>query len=127
MQAKFYRCSHCGNIIEMIESKGVPVMCCGKPMEELKANTVDAAVEKHVPSVVVDGNRVIATIGEVEHPMVSEHFIQWIYLHTTYGIQRRELSPSDKPVAEFYLADGEVPIAVYEYCNLHGLWKKELN
>lgn len=126
MQAKFYRCSHCGNIIEMVHTKGVPVICCGEPMKELVANTVDAAVEKHVPFVVVEGNKVSVKVGEVEHPMIPEHYIQWIYLHTNKGIQRKELTATEKPVAEFYLGDGEQVIAVYEYCNLHGLWKKEL-
>ncbi|MBE6113906.1 MAG: desulfoferrodoxin FeS4 iron-binding domain-containing protein [Erysipelotrichaceae bacterium] len=126
MQAKFYRCNHCGNIIEMVHASGVPVICCGEPMKELVANTVDAAVEKHVPYVVVEGNMVKVQVGEVEHPMIPEHYIQWIYLHTNKGIQRKELTSAEKPYAEFCLAQGEEVIAVYEYCNLHGLWKKEL-
>lgn len=122
---KFYRCKHCGNIIGMIHNSGVPVVCCGEEMEELVANTVDAAKEKHVPAVSIVGNTVKVEVGSVPHPMEEKHYIQWIYLQTEHGGQRKCLNPGDEPAAVFALDNDEV-IAVYEYCNLHGLWKTEL-
>ena len=123
MEIKFYRCSHCGNIITYMVDKGVPVMCCGEKMEELLPGTVDAALEKHVPVIVSDGNKVTVEVGSVTHPMTEEHFIQWIVLQTSEAIHCKKLTPSSTPKATFALADGEKVDAAYEYCNLHGLWK----
>ena len=125
-ELKLYRCLTCGNIIEMVVDKGVPVMCCGKPMEVLVPNTSDGAGEKHVPVVEVKGNKVVVKVGEVEHPMVEAHYIQFIYVETNKGIMKKYLNPEEVPVAEFVLGEDEKVIAVYEYCNLHGLWKTEL-
>jgi superoxide reductase len=122
---KSYICSQCGNIVYKVKDSKVPVFCCGKPMNELTANTVEASVEKHLPVVEVEDNVVRVTVGAVEHPMVEAHYIQWIAIETTKGSQRRKLDYTDKPIAEFKLADGEELVAVYEYCNLHGLWKAE--
>jgi superoxide reductase len=122
---KFYKCKHCGNIVGMIHSSGAPLTCCGERMEELVPNTVDAAKEKHVPVVTVEGNKVVVEVGSVAHPMLEEHFIQWIYLQTKNGGQRKCLAPGQEPKATFALEDDEV-VAVYEYCNLHGLWKTEV-
>lgn len=122
---KFYRCKHCGNIVGMIHSSGASVVCCGDVMEELVANTVDTSKEKHVPVVTVVGNTVLVEVGSVTHPMEEQHYIQWIYLQTKNGGQRRCLAPGDAPKASFVLDNDEV-VAVYEYCNLHGLWKTEL-
>ena len=121
---KFYVCEHCGNIIEFVKESGVPVMCCGQKMTELVPGTSDGAYEKHVPVVTIDGDKVIVEVGSVEHPMVEVHYIQWIAIETTRGSQRVKLQNTDKPIAEFKLADGEKFVAAYEYCNLHGLWKK---
>lgn len=120
---KFFICEHCGNIVEMIKDTGVPVMCCGQKMTELVPGTSDGAVEKHVPVVTVDGNKVSVVVGEVAHPMLAEHYIEWIVVETTNGIQRKSLSPEQEPKAEFVLADSEEFVAAYAYCNLHGLWK----
>ena len=122
---KFYKCNHCGNIIVKVLDKGVDVVCCGEKMTELVPNTSDGAGEKHVPVIKVEGNKVTVTVGEVEHPMLDEHFINWVLLETTTGRQRKELKPGEKPEAVFMLADGESVVAAYEYCNLHGLWKAE--
>ena len=122
---KFYVCEHCGNIIEFVKETGVPVMCCGQKMTELVPGTSDGAHEKHVPVVKVDGDKVIVEVGAVEHPMVEAHYIQWIAIETTKGSQRVKLEYTDKPRAEFKLAEGETFVAAYEYCNLHGLWKYE--
>ena len=122
---KFYVCKHCGNLVGIINNSGIPMICCDEPMNELVANTEDAAVEKHVPAVTVDGNRISVAVGEVDHPMTEEHFIQWIYLETEKGEQRKILNPNDVPKAVFTIEDDKA-VAVYAYCNLHGLWKKDL-
>ena len=120
---KFFVCEHCGNIVEMVKDAGVPIMCCGQKMTEIIPGTSDGAVEKHVPVVTIDGKNVSVMVGEVEHPMVEEHFIEWIAIETSTGIQRKSLKSGQEPKAEFVLADGESVINVYAYCNLHGLWK----
>ena len=125
-EPKFYKCAHCGNIITKIEDKGVPVFCCGQKMDELVPNTSDGAGEKHVPVVEVNGNDVVVRVGEVDHPMIPAHFIQWIYVQTNLGGMRKDLTPEVGPTASFKLAEGETVVAVYEYCNLHGLWKTTL-
>ena len=120
---KFYRCEHCGNIITFVHSAGVPVMCCGQKMTELVPGTTDGAAEKHVPIVEVQGSTVQVKVGSVEHPMLPEHFIQFIAIETKHGSQIKYLQPGEKPQASFVLADGDQLVAAYEYCNLHGLWK----
>lgn len=123
MEQKFFICEHCGNIITMVRDKGVPVMCCGQPMKELVPGTTDGALEKHVPVYQVEGNKVTVKIGSVEHPMLPEHYIEWVCLQTKQGIQRKALQPGEKPEVCFALCDGDEVEAVYEYCNIHGLWK----
>lgn len=123
MDMKFYICEHCGNIIAKVKDAGVPVVCCGEKMKELVPNTEDAAQEKHVPVCEVKGNIVEVTVGSVEHPMVEEHYIEWIALQTDKGNQRKALKPGEAPKVDFALLDGEKVVAVYAYCNLHGLWK----
>ena len=122
---RFFICEHCGNLIGMINDAGVPMMCCGQKMTKLEAGTVEASVEKHVPSVKVDGNTVKVEIGTVAHPMTEEHSILWVYLQTNKGGQRKCLEVGKAPEVTFALAD-ETPVAVYAYCNLHGLWKTDL-
>jgi superoxide reductase len=121
-QPKFYRCSNCGQIISVLKDEGIRPHCCGQPMEKLSPNTVDAAKEKHIPVVTRDGDILTVKIGSVEHPMLEEHYIEWIYVFQDNGGQRRVLSPGSPPEAQFHLSGGE-PIEVYAYCNLHGLWK----
>ena len=120
---KFYKCPICGKIIAMVNERAVPTICCGRPMEELIPNTEDGAHEKHLPVIELEGNLVTVKVGEVEHPMVEAHFIQWIALETNLGNQRKVLKPGEKPVAQFALLPGEKVIAAYEFCNLHGLYK----
>ncbi len=122
---KFYICRTCGNLVGMINAAGVPIMCCGKPMEALVPNTVEASGEKHIPAVKVEDNAVHVMIGSVEHPMEDVHYIEWIYLQTENGGQRISLKPGQEPKVTFLL-DNEKPVAVYAYCNLHGLWMTEL-
>lgn len=120
---EFYICNHCGNIIAYVENKGVPVVCCGERMSKLEPKTADSALEKHVPVIQTEGNLVTVTVGSTEHPMVENHFIQWIVLETKQGRQRKQLQPGQKPQAVFALTEGDEAVAAYEYCNLHGLWK----
>ena len=122
---KFYICEHCGNLVGMIHDAGVPMMCCGQKMTKLEAGTVEASLEKHIPVVTVNENEVKVTVGSVLHPMTEEHNIAWVYLQTDRGGQRKSLTPGSDPTVSFALTD-EKPIAVYAYCNLHGLWKTEL-
>ncbi|MBR4904120.1 MAG: desulfoferrodoxin [Selenomonadaceae bacterium] len=114
------------SIIMLIGGNGENISCDGKPMNFLKANTVDASQEKHVPQVTVDGKKVTVKVGSIEHPMTEAHLIQWIYLQTKKGGQYVHLTAADKPVAEFILADDDTALAAYEYCNLHGLWKADI-
>ena len=123
MELKFFRCNHCGNIIVKIKDSSVPVVCCGENMQELVPGTTDAAVEKHLPVYEVNGSSVSVTVGSGLHPMLPEHSINWICLQTNKGFQLKYLNPGEEPKAVFALADGEKVEAVYEYCNLHGLWK----
>ena len=122
---KFYICEHCGNLVGMINDSGVPMKCCGQNMTKLEAGTVEASREKHIPVVSVSGNVVTVNVGSVEHPMSEEHSILWVYLETTKGGQRKSLKVGEPPVVSFALQDEE-PVAVYAYCNLHGLWKAEV-
>ena len=124
-ETRFYICEHCGNIVGMIHDAGVPLMCCGQKMTKLEAGTVEASREKHIPVVTVEGNTVKVDVGSVAHPMTEEHSITWVYLQTDRGGQRKNLLPGEEPKLTFALAD-EKPIAVYAYCNLHGLWKSDI-
>ena len=125
MSEKFYICRHCGNLVGMVHTSGVPMICCGEKMEALVPNTTEAAGEKHLPVVSVEGDTVRVAVGSVAHPMTPEHSIQWIYLETEQGGQRKALQPGDAPEAVFALT-GDKPVAVYAYCNLHGLWMTKL-
>ncbi len=120
---KFYICEHCGNLVGTIQNSGVPMMCCGQKMTELIPGTAEASLEKHVPVVTVENNTVKVDIGSVAHPMAEEHHIAWVYLETENGGQRKTLRVGDVPIVRFLLAEGDTPVAVYAYCNLHGLWK----
>ena len=123
MEQRFYICEHCGNIIEKVKDAGVPVMCCGQKMTELVPGSTDAAQEKHVPVYQVEGGKVIVTVGSVEHPMLPEHYIEWVSLQTKQGSQRKSLQPGQVPQVSFALCEGDEVEAVYAYCNLHSLWK----
>ena len=123
MEMKFYRCSHCGQIIAIVKETGVPVVCCGEPMVEVIPGTTDASLEKHVPVFTVEGNKVQVSVGSAAHPMLPEHYIEWVAIETKSGNQRKRLSPGDEPKVCFSICDGDEVKAVYAYCNLHSLWK----
>ena len=118
------QCSHCGNQVFFLHDSGVSMICCGEPMQELKAGTTDAALEKHVPVATVQGNVLQVQVGEVPHPMLEEHYIQWIAVEQGDTTQFTRLHPGGKPQATFTIEAGK-DFTVYEYCNIHGLWKTE--
>lgn len=122
---KFLLCERCKNLVGVIDDAGVPIWCCNQEMKELIPNTTDAAGEKHLPVVTVEGDTVKVSVGSVEHPMQTEHYIEWVYLLTEKSGHRKVLSPDDKPEVTFNTS-GDKPIAVYAYCNLHGLWKTDI-
>lgn len=124
-ESRFYLCRKCGNIVGLIHGAGVPIMCCGSEMEHLEASTENEGGEKHSPVVTAESDSVKVTVGSVPHPMDEEHRIDWVYLQTDRGGQRKCLISGDKPEVEFKLCD-EKPTAVYSYCNKHGLWKTVL-
>ena len=121
---RFFICKVCGNLTTLVEEKGGQLACCGQNMTELIPGEVEAAVEKHIPVISVDGKQVTVTVGEVEHPMLPEHYIKWVALETKEGTQLKYLEPGQKPKAVFALSESDEVIAAYAYCNLHGLWKK---
>lgn len=121
-EPKFYVCKHCGNVVTFIHESGAPLVCCGEKMTEIIPNTVEASKEKHLPAVSIENGNISVNVGSVDHPMTPEHYIQWIYLETDKGFQFKYLEPGDQPKTVF-VVNGEEPVAVYAYCNLHGLWK----
>ena len=126
-EPKFLRCRTCGRLVMALPGGKDHADCCGEGTAELlTANTTDAAKEKHVPVIKVEGSRVWVEVGDIfPHPMVKDHYIQWIYLQTQDGGQFHFFAPGYAPQATFMLEDGDAPVAAYEYCNLHGLWKAE--
>ena len=123
---EFYICKHCGNIVGFARNTGVKVKCCGEDMVKLEPNTVEASFEKHIPVVEVNGNIVKVTVGSDLHPMTQEHNISWVAVETEQGNQRKVLKVDSKPEVSFAMLDGDKVKTVYAYCNLHGLWKKDM-
>lgn len=123
-EVKFYRCNHCGNIVAVVKDGGVTPSCCGEPMELLVAGTSDGAAEKHVPVVTEKNGHYFVRVGEVDHPMVEEHYIEWIAFACDGRVSVKYLKPGDAPAATFGGCRGDDGVA-YAYCNLHGLWSAE--
>ncbi|HAH79017.1 MAG TPA: desulfoferrodoxin [Ruminococcaceae bacterium] len=121
-EIEFYRCEVCGNIVALLKKGGGTLTCCGQAMTKLKANSTDGAKEKHVPVVTREGGRLKVAVGSVPHPMIPEHHIEWIALVSGRRLEFKYLKPGEKPEAEFEDAESGT---VYEYCNLHGLWKAD--
>ena len=122
---KFFRCDHCGNLSGLISDMGVPLVCCGQKMTELVPNTAEASTEKHLPSVTASVNSIGVQVGSVPHPMEEGHRIEFVFVETEKGGQRKRLSTGAEPKCDFCFSDDK-PVAVYAYCNLHGLWKTEV-
>ncbi|MCL2299770.1 MAG: desulfoferrodoxin [Firmicutes bacterium] len=131
---RFFVCKHCGNLAGLVENKGVPMVCCGEKMSELIPNTADAAFEKHVPVVkkaeqcacgCTCGSALTIEVGGTHHPMLEAHHIGFIYVETENGGKRRGLKIGEEPEVKVCCCDDK-PVAVYAWCNLHGLWKTEI-
>ncbi|MCL1834832.1 MAG: desulfoferrodoxin [Oscillospiraceae bacterium] len=122
---KFFYCKHCGNLVGLVSDKHVPMICCGEKLSELIPNTVEASAEKHIPEAKLAGDVLTVQVGSVAHPMEEEHNIAFIYVETEHGGQRKALPVGAAPSATFTFVDDK-PIAVFAYCNLHGLWKVDL-
>ena len=122
---KFFICRHCGNMAGMVDNKGVPMICCGEKMAELVPNSTEASAEKHLPAATASGDGLSVQIGSAAHPMEEGHHIAFVYVETARGGQRKVLKSGEAPALTFALAD-DTPVAVYAYCNLHGLWKTEI-
>jgi len=119
---EFYRCSVCGNMVALIKKGGGTLVCCGKEMVKLVANSTDAAQEKHVPVVIKENGQIKVAVGAVAHPMLPEHYIEWIAIVSDDKVEIKFLKPGEEPKAEFNdVGSG----TAYAYCNLHGLWKAE--
>ena len=125
MARNFYICRECGTIVGALDSDELNLVCNGHNMELLKAGSVDASKEKHVPVVTVKGSTVEVVVGSVLHPSIPEHYIPWIYLETEHGGQRKAIKPGQEPKAVFELVDDK-PLRAYAYCNRHGLWMTEI-
>lgn len=123
---KFYKCDSCEKVIVIINETEENTVCSESDFKLIEPQTADMANEKHVPVVEQDGNNVKVYVGSTEHPMLEKHWIQWITLETNQGFHKKSLNPGDKPEVFFALAEGEKPVAAYEYCNLHGLWANNL-
>ena len=122
---KFFKCKKCGKIVVLIKASACGTFCCDEEMAELVAGTTDAAVEKHVPVVAVNGGSIDVTVGSVSHPMEEKHFIEWIAVESEQGVQIKHLKPGQEPKASFALAASDKFVQAYAYCNLHGLWSSK--
>ena len=123
MKVQFFICDHCGNIIAMIKDKGVPIKCCGESMKEIIAGTSEGAKEKHIPVYKVSGEAVTVCVGETEHPMTAEHYIDWVCMETEEGFQLKKLKAGMPAKITFSLTKGDKVKSVYAFCNQHSLWK----
>ena len=123
---RYFLCSHCGNIAELVRDGGVPMYCCSEKMRALDEDGMVGPAEKHLPRVTVEDGVLRVSVAETAHPMSEEHYIGWVALTTDKGVQRKAFKPDDAPEATFALLDGEKPLEVYAFCNLHGLWRKEV-
>lgn len=121
---EIYKCNVCGNIVEMVHTGVGELVCCGQAMELKKPNTVDAAVEKHVPVVELADKGIKVTVGSVPHPMTAEHYIEWIEVIADGQVLRHHLKPGDEPMVGFCCLSSD-KVEARAYCNLHGLWKSK--
>jgi len=122
---KFFICKHCGNLAVLIDNKGSPLICCGENMAELIPNTVEASQEKHLPAITMSENMLTVHVGSAPHPMEAAHHISFVYVESANSSQRKHLKIGEAPTCAFSFSD-DAPIAVYAYCNLHGLWKTQI-
>ena len=121
-KVEFYRCEICGNMVALIKKGGGTLVCCDQDMTKLDANTSDGAKEKHVPAIAKEDGKIKVAVGSTLHPMLPEHHIEWIALVSGDRVEFKFLKPGEEPKAEFAEVESGT---VYEYCNLHGLWKAD--
>lgn len=121
---KFYSCNHCKNSIIQLEKNNVSITCCGKEMEEMIPGSIEASKEKHIPKIIQKDDVTIVEVGDIKHPMTEEHYIKWIALETENGFLMQHLQ-NDSESKAIFQTDQKI-IRAYAYCNLHGLWKKEI-
>lgn len=121
-KGKIYRCSICGNIVEVLHEGAGTLVCCGKDMEELSERNTDEGQEKHVPLISIDGNVAKVSVGDIPHPMEDTHYIEFIQLLVDDTVQTKYLKPGDKPEVQFTLPETYTNISAREYCNIHGVW-----
>ncbi len=120
---RFFKCNICGNIVELVVKGKGQLVCCNQPMEELKPKEQDQGLEKHVPIAMLKDNKLTVRVGSIEHPMEEKHFIQFIVIKYNNHVERKNLNYSDKPECTFEINERFDEIEIYEYCNIHGLWK----
>ncbi len=119
---KIYKCDVCGNIVELIHEGGGELVCCGQPMDLVKPKEKEEGAEKHLPVVTKADSGVLVNVGEVDHPMEEEHYIEWVEVVTDVGTYRKYLKPGEKPSASFCIREDQTK-SVREYCSVHGLWE----
>ena len=117
---EIYKCTICGNIVEVLHAGAGELVCCGEPMVLMKENTVDASKEKHVPVIEQTPTGIVVKVGSVPHPMEEKHYIEWIQVIADGVAYRKFLKPGEKPEAEFPVKPKKM--TAREYCNIHGLW-----
>ncbi len=117
-----YKCNECGAMHQALHDGAGDPVCCGKPMIRIKDNFIEASEEKHIPVIKkIDEKKIEVSIGAVEHPMIDEHYIEWIEVRDGIKITKKFLSPGDKPMATFNVFSDNFEVRAY--CNIHGLWK----
>lgn len=124
-EQKFFKCEICGNFVGMLYNGKVPMTCCGQEMKEVIANSIEASKEKHIPKVEKRERLLHVEVGSIIHPSTVEHHIEFIYLQTNNGGQRKCIDIGSEPKAMFMTLESK-PLEVFAYCNLHGLWKAEV-
>ncbi len=120
---QIYKCPICGNIVELLKVGGGELVCCGQPMLLETVKKEEDGNEKHLPVVTVNGNEISVKIGSVPHPMLEEHFIQWIECIVGNNVYKKELKPNEVAEAIFMVEGDTKDMIVREYCNIHGLWQ----
>ncbi|CEG12241.1 Desulfoferrodoxin [groundwater metagenome] len=118
---QIYRCNICGNIVEILHAGAGKLVCCGQPMELLKEKIEDAGKEKHVPVIEKTETGIKVKVGSVLHPMEEKHYIEFIEVIADGNMDRKNLTPANKPEADFEIKANDITARIY--CNIHGLWK----
>lgn len=116
------KCNVCGNIVELVEKGGGEIVCCGQAMEILDASQKEEGREKHIPVLTIEDDKVIVDVGSIPHPMVDEHWINFVEICVGDQLYRENLNPGDEPSVTFNVASKGEKVEARIYCNVHGLW-----